>query len=344
VSSPTLDERDLELVNALQIAPRASWTDIARILGSTPATLAARWERLRSTGTAWVTAHPGGRMHRLVVSFVELDCLPGARKGVLRTLCRDPRAVTVEESARGRDLLLTVMTPDVTALTRFVLDDLATVEGVQRPRTHLATQIHVQGNAWRLRALDAERRAAFEALARAAPARGPVEPPPGAWPLIEALAPDGRRSAADLARLTGRNPATVRRQLARLLASGILAFRCELAQSRSRWPINCTYLAAVPPAEHEHVAASLRTLPELRLCVSTTGETNMMFTVWTTSVEELLRLEQRLGTHLPRLRIIDSAITLRTAKRMGWILDEHGVPTGEVVVPSALRAGADAAT
>jgi DNA-binding Lrp family transcriptional regulator len=337
VKAAMLEERDLELVNGLQIAPRASWADAARILGSTPATLAARWERLREAGIVWTTAHPGGRMRGLLLSFVEVDCVPGRKPDVLRALCRDPRAVTIEESARGRDLLLTVMTPDLAALTRFVLDDLVRMPGVERHRTYFAKQLHVQGNAWRLGALAPDRRAAFDALALPAGDDGSPDPPQDAWPLIEGLSADGRRSAADLARITGRNPATVRRQLARLIASGLLSFRCELAQGHSRRPITCTYLARVPPTEHNRTVASLRTLPELRLCVSTTGETNMMFTVWTGSVSDLLQLEQRLGSHLPWLDIVDSAVILRTVKRMGWLLDAHGAATGEVVVPDALR-------
>ena len=334
---PWFDERDLELLHGLQIAPRAGWAEAARILGSTPATLATRWERLRSSGTAWITAHPGASSPDLVVSFVELDCVPGAKQRVLAELCDDPRAVTIEESARGRDLLLTVMTPDMATLTHFVLDELAQWDGIARQRTYFAKEVHQHGNAWRLGALDQRQRAAFESLARAAePAHRPL-PPPNAWPLIEALARDARQSAAEIARGTGRNPATVRRQLARLLASGALSLRCELAQGRSRWPVNCTYLARVPAAEHQRTVASLTTLPELRLCVSTTGETNMMFVVWTTSVTALLQIEQRLGTHLPWLEIVDSAVTLRTVKRMGWLLDDDGAITGELVVPSALK-------
>ncbi|MGH3439459.1 MAG: Lrp/AsnC family transcriptional regulator [Sciscionella sp.] len=337
MNEPALDERDLELLNGLQIAPRASWADAARILGSTPATLAARWERLRGTGAAWITAHPAGRIGDVLVSFVEIDCVPGTRNEVVRTLCQDPRAVTIEESARGRDLLLTVMTPDMLALTRFVLDDLDSVAGVQRQRTSFATEIHFQGNGWRLRALDQHRRASFEALARPAVADPSADLPSSAAELIAGLATDGRRTAAELARATGRNPATVRRQLARVLASRILSFRCELAQGHTRWPINCTYLARVAPEHHERTVASLKTLPELRLCVSTTGETNMMFSVWMRSVNDLLHLEQRLGKHLPWLDVVDSAVTMRTVKRMGWLLDEQGAATGAVVVPSALQ-------
>lgn len=332
-----LDERDLELLHGLQIAPRAGWAEAARILGSTPATLAAHWERLRSAGTAWIAAYPGDGAAELLVSFVELDCVPGTKQYVLPALCRDPRVISIEESARGRDLLLTVMTADMPTLTRFLLDELAHWDGVAAQRTYFVKQVHVQGNAWRLGALDQRQSAAFESLARAREPAHRRTAPRSAWPLFEALAGDGRRSAADLARLTGRNPATVRRQLPRLLASGIVAFRCEVAQSRTGWPVNCNYLARVPAAEHQRTVASLATLPELRLCASTTGETNMLFSVWAGSITDLLQLEQRLGEHLPWLNIVDSAVTLRTVKRMGWLLDEHGAATGELVVPSALQ-------
>jgi DNA-binding Lrp family transcriptional regulator len=337
VNAEPVTEQDLEIVHALQIAPRAAWTDAARILRITPATLAARWERLRAAGIAWVTAHPGAGTRTMLASFVELDCVPGCKPQVLEILCQDPRAVSIEELARSGDLLLTVLTRDLPSLTRFVLDDLARIGGVQRQRTHLAKQLHFEAKSWRLDALDAEQQKAFEALNRPRDDNRTVPPPRDAWPLIEALATDGRRGAADIARLTGRQPATVRRQLPRLLESGILSFRCELAQGHSRWPVNCTYFARVPPGELSRTVRALTTLSELRLCVSTTGETNLMFSVWTGEVVDLLDLEQRLSAHLPWLQIVDSAVTLRTIKRMGWMLDEYGAATGDVVVPTSLE-------
>lgn len=330
-----LDEQDLALLHGMQITPRVSWAAAAAVLGSTPATVAARWERLRHAGLAWVTAHPAGDSGGLVVSLVEVDCLPGSRADVVHAVCADPRAATVEESARDRDLLLTVMTPDLPELTRFVLDDLSRIPGVQRTRTHLTTAIHTQGRDWRLDALDPHQRAGFERLAATA---GPnTGPPPDAWPLIEALARDGRASAADLARLTGRNPATVRRQLPRLIACGLLSFRCEVAQVASQWPIACTFVGRVPAPEHGRTAAALATLAELRLCVSTTGSSNFMFTVWVRSLQRLLELERLLAEKLPWLGIAESAVTLRTPKRMGWMLDSRGRATGEVIPLSNLR-------
>lgn len=338
IVNAALDEADLALIHALQITPRVTWAEAAPVLGATPATLAARWARLRREGLVWVTAYPGVAGADVTVALVEIDCTPGARPRVVRRLCQDPRAVTVEESARGRDLLLTVIVSDLRALTRFVLDDLPAVDGIAAQRTYLATEVHYEGSRWRLDALDSRQVAALRAVAPpGATASAPPSPPVDAWPLIEALAADGRLSAAELARLTGRNPATVRRQLARLLASERLAIRCEVAQVQSRWPISCSWLARVPPHEHDRTVKALTTLPELRLCASTTGETNMMMTVWVRSLADLLRLERLLGEQLPWLHVVDTAVTLRTAKRMGWLLDAEGRCTGEVVPSTALE-------
>lgn len=336
VHEATLDELDLQLLHGLQVAPRVSWSDAARILGSTPATLASRWHRLRSQGLAWVTAHPGGNYRHVTLALVEVDCQPGARAEVIEALCADPLVVTVEESTRGRDLLLTVITPGLGLLSSFLLDGLEALPGIARHRCSVATAVHRHGSDWRLDALDPSQEQAFRAGTRRSPASaGP--PPAGSWPLIQELAHDGRASAADLARATDRNPATVRRQLARLLDSEVLSFRCELAAEVSGWSVSSTWSARVPPAEADGIVAALGTLPELRMCLSTTGSTNIAMTIWTRSVADIPRIERLLTERLPSLVLHDTAINLRTPKRMGWLLDDAGRTTGGVVVPSALQ-------
>ncbi|MCF0090402.1 transcriptional regulator, AsnC family [Streptomyces griseoaurantiacus] len=335
---PELDERDLRLLHGLQIAPRVPWAEAARILGTSAAGEAARWAGLRERGLAWITAHPGGSYRRVTLALVEVDCLPGARRAVVEAVCADPRAVTVEESTGGRDLLLTVITESLPALTTYVLDELETLPGVARQRTLVATAVHRHGSHWRLDALDPGEEAAFRAAAARGTTAATTTPPREAWPLIESLAVDGRGSAADLARATGRNPATVRRQLARLLGSDLLSFRCELAGELSSWTVSSTWTAHVEPADHRRTVRALATMPELRMCISTTGDSNLAMAFWTRSPHDMLRIERTLGEHLPWLRLRGSAINLRTPKRMGWLLDASGRATGRVVPPSALAA------
>lgn len=45
-----LSEAELELIDALQINPRASWVDLGQATGSDPATAARRWQRLTGSG------------------------------------------------------------------------------------------------------------------------------------------------------------------------------------------------------------------------------------------------------------------------------------------------------
>ncbi|KAF2777014.1 hypothetical protein STPH1_1673 [Streptomyces sp. OM5714] len=54
----TLEAEASALVDALQLQPRASWTDLGRVLGVNASTVARRWERLSSSGLAWMAAYP----------------------------------------------------------------------------------------------------------------------------------------------------------------------------------------------------------------------------------------------------------------------------------------------
>jgi DNA-binding Lrp family transcriptional regulator len=147
-----LDELDLALVNALQISPRAPWTEVAAALDVDAATVARRWQRLCRDGYAWVTAYPydGSGSGALV----EVDSVPGQDAAVVHALAQEPMAATVELTAGGRDLLITAVAGDFTALTSFILDRVGTLPGVTTTRAHLVTgNGYAEGSTWRLRSL-----------------------------------------------------------------------------------------------------------------------------------------------------------------------------------------------
>lgn len=334
MQSTAFDELDLKLLHGLQIAPRVSWARAARVLATSPVTLMGRWDRLRSQGLAWVAAHPSGQ-DEVLTAFVEIDLEPGRHREAITALARDPRAMSIEQSARGRDLSLTVMARDLTALSHYLLDVLPSVPGVQRQQARLALQIHRQGRDWRLHTLDQAQREGFQA-ARQQSYSLAGDLPRDPQPIIDALALDGRAGAAQIARATGRNPATVRRHLARIVGSGALSFRCEIAQDPTLWGLNCTWLIRVPEAEKERTVAALTTLPEMRLCVSTTGDTNLFVTVWARSASDLMRLERLVGERMPWLSLVESIVTMRTVKRFGWLVGDGDRATGEVVAPAVI--------
>ena len=336
-----ISEEDLKLINALQVAPRISWSDAAGILGVHATTLAARWERLRASGAAWSTAHLMGDPKQMCLALVDVDCDMRLRAEVTAALAAIPEVVTVEEAASNRDLMLTVITPTLARFSDIVVEQLKEIPGLTKYQTALCTRLHSGGYAWRLNVLDKSQLAALQALA-GPEAAGPATPanqgaplPQSHLDLIPFLARDGRAAAADIARALGRSPATVQRQLNRVLASRVLSFRCEIAQKYSGFPVSCQWFANVPPGQHEAAAAELRSFRNVRLTASTTGRTNFVILMWLHSLAEVLNAEQALQQRIPGIHLVESVVVLNTAKRVGWMLNPDSTATGAVVVPAA---------
>lgn len=332
-----LSEEDLALINVLQVIPRISWLDAADVLGVHATTLASRWERLRSMGAAWTTAHLMGDPKQMCLALVDVDCEMRLRAEVTAELAAIPEVLTVEEAASNRDLMLTVISPTLDRFTNHVLPRFKEIRGILKYRTSLGTRLHSAGHVWRLNALDNAQQSALQALAgldaagTAGPGRG-ASLPPSHLDLLPFLARDGRAGAADIARGLGRSPATVQRQLNRLVSSGLLTFRCDIAQDLSGYPVSCQWFANVPPGQHEAAAAELRGLRTVRLSASTSGRTNFVILMWLKSLADVMNAELALQQRIPDIELVESAVILSRAKRMGWMLNPDSTASGTVVV------------
>lgn len=333
-----LPVEDLELVHALQIAPRASWTQLGAALGRHPTTLAARWDRLRADGRAWVTAHLGGSGTQGCATFIGVECRPGHRSEVLERLCAVPEIGTVEESARTWDVRLTVLTRTWQQMTAEVLPLVRADPAILRAQVIVATRLYAIGNNWRLDVLGPEQRHRVAAL------RLEAHRPPGAAParleeMTAVLQRDGRATAAQIAEATGTHPTTAARHLRHAVETGLLSLRCELAQEHSGYPVPCQWYVRVPPAQLDAAVRHLRTYRTLRLCASTTGDTNLTFLLWLRTPGEIFDVEAELQAVAPGIQVVDSDVGVRTHKRMGWMLREDSTATGEVVTRGAPAGG-----
>ncbi|NRQ37028.1 Lrp/AsnC family transcriptional regulator [Nonomuraea sp. NN258] len=321
--SATLDELDLALINALQVAPRAPWSRLSGPLGVDPATLSRRWARLRDSGTAWVTCYYGPRQVSYgAFALVEVSCAPGLREQVAARLSADPHALSVEVTTGGRDLLLTVAARDLTAMGEYVLHRLGDLPGITATRTHLAQRIHREASRWRLDSLDQEQRRDLERY-------GDLRPDPGTISdeenrLILALAADGRGSYAQLAEAVGRPESTVRRLLSGLLVSGRVVLRGEAAHLMAGWQVTATLWLAVPPVDLDEVAECVAGMRETRLSCAVAGEANLLAQVWTHELSDLARFESQLAARYPGVRVLDRTVTLKWVKRLGRLLDSRG--------------------
>ncbi|MFP5312961.1 MAG: Lrp/AsnC family transcriptional regulator, partial [Actinomycetes bacterium] len=192
--------------------------------------------------------------------------------------------------------------------------------------------LHSSGDDWRLNVLSRSQLAVLRTLA-SPPAQEPAHAalPQSHLDLLPFLARDGRATAAGIARDLGRHPATVQRQLNRVLASGVLSFRCEIAQRHSSFPVTCQWFVNVPAGQHEAAAAEIRTISNVRLSASTTGPTNFVIIMWLHTLADVMSAELTLQQKVPGIEIVESAVMLRTVKRVGWMLNEDTTASGAVV-------------
>lgn len=325
-----LDELDLALVNALQLAPRAAWSDLAPVLGAAPATLARRWRRLVATGAAWMTGYvgvpPGARTPVGTAVLVEITVAPGRIPQVVAELSRQPNIINIEHLTGGRDLFTCVYAPDAGQLAHYLQVRLPAVPGITGIRVQMPLRLHKDSGAWRLRALDRDQRRRLAELDRL-PAIAPFTLDADDLAIIRELGPDGRLSTAELSRRLGLSGVTVARRLSRLMASGQARFRCEVARSLTGWPHTATWWLRVPPAELDATATELSGAGDVRMCSSVTGSANLILVMYLRSPADASLLEADWARRFPGMVVQDSAITLQVVKCLGWLVDQDGFST-----------------
>lgn len=320
-----IDEIDLRLINALQLAPRAAWTQLAGALELDAVTLARRWNRLATAGNAWITVSPSTSVFgQLCTAFLEIRCRPDRGAAVADALLDHTLAVTVERSSGDDDLLVTAGAPDLAAMSRFALDVVAAIDGVESVRTRLVTQWFTEGGRWRLNALGPEERSALPAVRRSGGGAGAPAMSGADRALLRLLSRDGRMSFTDLAAGLGASAPGVRRRLDRLLQLELVTMRCEFARPLAGYAVLATFWGRVPPARLDDIGRRLSREPEVRNCFALHGPDNLVAQVWLRSVGDLGAFEQRLADGYPDLDIRDRSVVLRLHKLLGHVLDERG--------------------
>ncbi|MDH6126408.1 Lrp/AsnC family transcriptional regulator [Kitasatospora sp. GP82] len=333
--SDSLDELDRALVHALQIAPRASWARIGAVLDIDPVTAARRWNRLAARGAAWVSCYPGPGLSatgRGCLAFVEVGCANGRLLEVAGRLGELPFVSTVEHVTGERDLLLTVMRPDLAALSHWITTGLGSMEGITARRVELASTVYTEGSRWRLRALSPGQVARLTDTGQVPEESAVFEPSVLDRRLLVALSADGRASFTRLAEQCDSSPDTVRRRVARLFAARMVQARCEVARRLSEWPVTVIVRAQVSPSALAEAARTVSGMREVRLCAGVTGRHNLLIIAWVRSAVDAQRLEARLIDRLPGIVIGNRAIALRPTKLSGHLLDRYGHRRGTVPI------------
>ncbi|NKY42496.1 Lrp/AsnC family transcriptional regulator [Nocardia cerradoensis] len=327
-----LTEEELALIHALQLRPRASWTDLGRVLGVDPVTVARRWQRLSDRGEAWISVSPGPAVFDLLcAAFIDIDCTAGQTDAVVTALAAHPHMLTLERAGGSNRILATIATEDFGQMSRYTLDVLPGVPHITAVRTRIVTHWFAEGGSWRIDALTPDQRDKLRTPPITAGADRSRSVTPLDWALIGELARDGRAPHSALAAAVGISASTAKRRIGELTRLGLLSFRCDFARPLGGWPVAVTFWATAPTAALPEIGYGLIRLPQTRNCAAVSGTHNLVLQAGLHSVAEIARFENQIATLHPELTVTQRTVTLRHEKLLGHILDRHG--RARAVVP-----------
>ncbi|WP_433759494.1 Lrp/AsnC family transcriptional regulator [Nocardia sp. CA-135398] len=319
----TLDEVDFEIAVVLQIAPRAQWQQIGRVLGIDGSTAARRWTRLTEEGLVWQSCYPlAVDGIAPLTAIIEIDCAPGRMDEVSAELAMDGNVIALDHTTGARDLLIRAVFTDQESMARYLTFRLGTLSGIAASRSQVTTARFKDSSRWRLDRVGSKYAHALGLSTRRAPGHGSIRADD--MPLVLALGDAPRQSVTALAEHTGMSPTTVSRRLARMDANNALAFTCEVARFASGWPLSVTFWGSAPLARINDVGCRIAGMRETRSCAAATGTRNIIFTVWLRSMPDLQAFEDRLSSEVGDLSVHDRAISLWPLKIDGHLLDPTG--------------------
>lgn len=316
-----LDPTDRRIVAALQVNGRASWTEIAALIGTSVTTVARRAQQLIADGQVLVAAvpQPGGGPADLLI--VRVRCTPGSQLPTAQALAARPEVRFVAVMTGVHDLVAEVLVPGGTSM-HSVLTGVQRIPGVQATVADLRLHTYKSDHEWSRRLLGDH-------------APPPVSPPVHDCPpahldevderIIAALRHDGRASFHGVALGLGVSESTVRRRFESLHSAGCVQVITLVPAAALGFESELLFWLSVAPARLDAVARELAALSGVRYVAATLGQESLMCEVILPTHADVLEFTTQTLARIDGLRSWTAGVELLTVKR------------GFVVTPWAAR-------
>ncbi|MEV6602943.1 Lrp/AsnC family transcriptional regulator [Kutzneria sp. NPDC051319] len=312
-----MDSLDRQLVHALGVDGRASFSRIAAALDRSDRTIAHRYHQLRAAGlrvVGVVNARRAGHVDWLV----RIRCAPDAAATVAAALARRDDTSWVAILSGGTEI--TCITRIRTGEDYLLLERLARTPRINGVTAHCMLRELAGVGGWpgRVSELTSDQ---IEAIRPPHTEAGPVgDLTTQDWALLGALAIDGRTTYPRLAAVTGWSESTVRRRLAELLAAEILYLDVDIDPALFGYGCQAVIWLTVRPAALNTVAQTLAGHREIAFAAATTGASNIFAFLVVRDLDELYDyLADRIGG-LPGVLQVDTAPLGRQVKSAGRIV------------------------
>jgi DNA-binding Lrp family transcriptional regulator len=311
VDTITVDDLDKQLAQCLGVDGRASFTELAEILGVSDQTVARRYRRLRSSGMLRVVGLRARKVGYLGW-FLRIRCVPGSGPAIAAALARRTDTAWIQLLSGNTEVLCTLRGhagEDRDAL----LAKLPRSERIVDVTAHSLLHMFTGGPEALgfLQMLPAQR---LEPLRH--PVRGgQVEVGELDFALFEALGVDGRASHAELAAHTGWSESTVRRRMDQLRDTGVLYFDIELDMPAFGFRAATWLWLSVSPSDLAAAGEALTKYPEVAYAAATTGAANLAVCAVCRDDAEFYEFLTAKAGALPGVQRVETAPIIRTVKQ-----------------------------
>lgn len=279
--SDTLDRLDRQLIRALQLDPRATFSRIADALAVSEQTVARRYRRLRADGYLRVLGLVDSQELGATQWLLRIGCRPGGGRRLADALARREDVSWVMLSSGGSEIVCVVRSLSQQHSDELLLQRLPATSQVLSLATHAVLHRFAGREADWAGYVDELTAEQVTRLAAAPPA-GPADPgllQDSDGPLLAALAQDGRMSFAALAKETGWTEGRVIRRVESLRDAGILYFDVDLATAAMGFTASAYLWLIIEPAQLEMVGEQISRHAEVPFAAAITGPANLVASV-----------------------------------------------------------------
>jgi DNA-binding Lrp family transcriptional regulator len=276
----TLDVLDRRIIHALYAHPRASFSRLAEVLGSTEPTVSRRYRRLFDDRILRVVGQLDSQRFGQYDWAVRIRCTPGSAPTVATKLAQHPDSSWVQLTSGGSEIFSLIHSRDDEQRTPLLLSQLSVGRQVVDYHAYCLLHLFATGLSAPPWPSDLNREEIAQLLS-SAPVRPSIDRPKAKvqdsdWPLVQALADDGRAPYRQLAARTHWHESTVRRRVGELVASGLLFFDLDLASDAFGIRSQALLWMSVPPRHLRDIGQALADRPEFPFVAATSGSTNLV--------------------------------------------------------------------